>query len=93
MQKVSYFFLKIVNSILKEMYEYLFLKNPAKNSSFKWPGNLLSKAALLLHYSDGKSCCWSFLRNYHCNRFASSSISCQEFIAEAKKTRVFEKTF
>ena len=80
---------KIVNST--KMYEYLFLKIPAKNSSFKWSGNLLSKAARLLQYSDGKNCCWSLLRNYHCNRFASSSISCREFIVEAKKKPRFWK--
>ena len=31
----STFLKKIVNSILKDLYEYLFLKIPAKNSSFK----------------------------------------------------------
>ena len=60
MQKVFNFFLeKTVISVLKDLYEYLFLKIPAKNSSYKLQGNLLSKAARLLRYSDGKNCCWS----------------------------------
>ena len=89
MQKVFKIFLKkIVNSILNDLYGYLYLKN---KNLLKRPGILLSNAARLLQHSRGKNCCWSLLQNYQCNRFASSSISCRECIAEAKKTRVFEK--
>ena len=63
----------------------------AKNSSLKRPGILLSKAERLLQQSSGKNCCWSLLQNYHCNRFASSSISCRDCIAEAKKPAFLKK--
>ena len=35
MQKVFNFFLKFVNSILDDFFDYLYLKTPAENSSFK----------------------------------------------------------
>ena len=35
MQRFSTFLKKIVNSILNDLYEFLYLKNPAKNSSLK----------------------------------------------------------
>ena len=51
-------------------------------SSEKAPGNLLSKAGHLLQLSRGKKCCWSLLRNYRCNRFASSSITIIAFLVD-----------
>ena len=42
----------------------------------------LSKTAHLLQYSRGKNCCCILMRNYHCNRFASSSITIIIFLVD-----------